>query len=261
LPNLVRRTSPVLETASIFITSEASLTFPSDLIKIRASDASHIHLFTLYFLDSHANQKRHLPWQNPDYDYLKQSQIDWFRNESAAIRPIERPFTPDGADDLGKIWRRAQEGKNRLDVQEGSRRLAKPNAMMFFHIPIAQSYGPVDTDSLTGDALDVGTQLPGDGPGNSKTEGGMFEHGLLEALESEEAEGLGEAATEVKVIGHGHSHSRSKAQAQSIETDVCLADTDKCRRNRIWACFGGGGSYSGYGNVEYVHSVFPLNYR
>lgn len=63
-------------------------------------------------------------------------------------------------------------------------------------------------DSLTGDELDVGTQLPGDGPGNSKTDGGMFEHGLLEALESEEAE-QGTARTEVKVIGHGHSHSTS----------------------------------------------------
>lgn len=83
--------------------------------------------------------------------------------------------------------------------------------MMFFHIPIAQSYGPVDEDSLTGDALDVGTQLPGDGPGNSKTEGGMFEHGLLQALESEEEEfGL----PEVKVIGHGHSHSRSNGDCR-----------------------------------------------
>lgn len=141
---------------------------------------------------------------------MKQSQIDWFRNESAAIKLIERPFTPDGADDIGKIWRRTSEGKRRLAAREGDRKLAKPNAMMFFHIPIAQSYGPIDTDSLTGDALDVGAQLPGDGPGNSKTEGGMFEHGLLEALESEEADGLEEAATEVKVIGHGHSHSRSQ---------------------------------------------------
>jgi hypothetical protein len=145
-----------------------------------------------------------------------------------------------------------------LSAREEERRLAKPNAMMFFHIPIAQSYGPVDTDSLTGDALDVGTQLPGDGPGNSKTEGGMFEHGLLQALESEEAEGLEEAATEVKVIGHGHSHSTSNARAQSIETDIGVADTDKCRRNHgIFLCFGGGGSYSGYGNVELVHSFVP----
>jgi hypothetical protein len=122
--------------------------------------------------------------------------------------------------------------------------------MMFFHIPIAQSYGPVDMDSLTGDELDVGTQLPGDGPGNSKTDGGMFEHGLLEAPESEEAE-EGKPRTEVKVIGHGHSHSTSVSVAVRVIPNVFAPDTDKCRRNHgVWACFGGGGSYSGYGNVE-----------
>lgn len=211
-----------------------------DLIKIRSGDASRIHLFTLYFLDSHAKQARRLPWKEADYDYLKPSQIDWFRNESAAIRPVERPFTPDGADDLGKIWRRNTKARLPRDAKT----LAKPNAMMFFHIPIAQSYGPVDTDSLTGDELDVGTQLPGDGPGNSKTDGGMFD-GLLAALESEEG-----AVPEVKVIGHGHSHSTFSAARRSTP-DALSLDTDKCRRNRgIWACFGGGGSYSGYGNVE-----------
>ena len=49
----------------------------------------------------------------------------------ASIDAVERPFTPDGAKDLGEIWER-QEGQ----VLPGSRRLAKPNALMFFHIPM-----------------------------------------------------------------------------------------------------------------------------
>jgi len=89
--------------------------------------------------------------------------------------------------------------------------LAKPNAIMFFHIPLAQSYGPVDEDPVTGLALDVGTQLPGDGQGNSQTDSGMFDE-LLETFEVDEEEtgqGVGVKVPEVKVIGHGHSHSKS----------------------------------------------------
>ena len=50
----------------------------------------------------------------------------------AAIDAIERPFTPDGAKDLGSVWERQAGGQ----VLPNSRRLAKPNAMMFFHIPL-----------------------------------------------------------------------------------------------------------------------------
>ncbi|KAJ9115838.1 hypothetical protein QFC22_004980 [Naganishia vaughanmartiniae] len=219
-----------------------------DVIKIHSADTSRIHLFTLYFLDSHSHQPAKFPWQWPDYDYIKPSQIEWFKSESQAIRPVERPFTPDGADDLGKIWRRRrpssrkedgeqgqQGGKSRLKAEQTqAKTLAKPNAIMFFHIPLSQSYGPADEDPATGQVLDVGTQLPGDGQGNSKTDAGMFD-GLLETFEVDDEEGGGGRVPEVKVIGHGHSHN-----------------TDKCRRNHgIWACFGGGGSYSGYGDKDF----------
>lgn len=50
----------------------------------------------------------------------------------ASIDAIERPFSPDGAKDLGSSWRRQAAGQ----VLTGSRRLAKPNALMFFHIPL-----------------------------------------------------------------------------------------------------------------------------
>jgi hypothetical protein len=84
-------------------------------------------------------------WKPPEYDYLHESQITWFLGESKAIDPIERPFTPNGGKDLGKLWRK-RDGRRRLDLEErqaatggsisGSKKLAKPNAMMFFHIPL-----------------------------------------------------------------------------------------------------------------------------
>lgn len=81
---------------------------------------------------------------------LLQDQINWFLQQSctsslpmsvycrltqlfaASIDPIERPFTPDTAKDIGSIWERQGEGQ----VAPNARRLAKPNALMFFHIPL-----------------------------------------------------------------------------------------------------------------------------
>ena len=49
-----------------------------------------------------------------------------------SIDPIERPFTPDGAKDLGDIWKR--QGVDQ--ITPNTRRLAKPNALVFFHMPV-----------------------------------------------------------------------------------------------------------------------------
>ena len=48
---------------------------------------------------------------------------------AARIPPILRPFSPDGAQDLGGLWKRD-------DQLAPGAKLAKPNAMMFFHIPL-----------------------------------------------------------------------------------------------------------------------------
>lgn len=104
-------------------------------------------LLTLYFLDSGAYIPNGIAWWKPlQYDYIRESQIDWFLGESNAIQTIERPFKPDGAKDLGKVWRRRGTGIRRMDLEErqastggsssGGKKLAKPNAIMFFHIPM-----------------------------------------------------------------------------------------------------------------------------
>jgi len=43
-----------------------------DVIKIHSGDASKVHIFTLYFLDSGSYQKKTLPWVDADYDYIKE---------------------------------------------------------------------------------------------------------------------------------------------------------------------------------------------
>ena len=149
---------------------------------------------------------------------IRSSQIDWFLGESAAIKSIARPFTPDGASDLDKIWTRSRSSPSRLPRAET--RLAKPNAIMWFHIPLPEAYNAADTEGYDGEELDVGSQL--DGPGNSKHNSGFFYNAIKEAFEVEdggEVEFFGKAkTTEVKVLSHGHCHI-----------------TDRCRRtDGIW---------------------------
>jgi len=49
-----------------------------------------------------------------------------------SINVIERPFTPDGVKDLSDIWKR-QGGDQ---ITPNTRRLAKPNAILFSHMPL-----------------------------------------------------------------------------------------------------------------------------
>ena len=119
---------------------------------------SKTHLLTLYFLDSGAYATGTLDWlglfHGTEYDWIHESQINWFLQESgmrsslqclsvwlttrlsASIDPIERPFTPDGTKDLGSVWKR--QGVDQITPD--TRRLAKPNALMFFHIPLYESF-------------------------------------------------------------------------------------------------------------------------
>ncbi|RDX54151.1 Metallo-dependent phosphatase [Lentinus brumalis] len=201
------------------------------VLKVKSADPSKTHLLTLYFLDSGSYYTGVWDWWGifhpTEYDYLRQNQIDWFLQESSSIDAIERPFIPDGAKDLGGIWAR-QNGQ----VVPGERRLAKPNALMFFHIPMQESYSAADVNPATGLPLDVG-QHDLEESGAAKKQDGFFHKGLLQALESDHR--AGGRATEVKVVANGHCHV-----------------TENCRRVKgVWLCFGGGGSYSGYGKIGF----------
>ncbi|KAJ7180636.1 Metallo-dependent phosphatase-like protein [Mycena filopes] len=200
------------------------------VLKVKSADASKTHLLTLYFLDSGSYSKGVYNFWGlftpTEYDWIRQSQIDWFLQESASINPIQRPFVPDTGKDLGHVWERQNSDQLTPEVSK----LAKPNALMFFHMPLPETYSPPDTSS-TGRALDIGItglETKGDAKGND----GLFEKGILKAMESDH---VSNNVQEVKVIGHGHCHL-----------------TENCRRVKgVWFCFGGGGSYSGYGKLGF----------
>ncbi|KAJ2918633.1 hypothetical protein MD484_g1753, partial [Candolleomyces efflorescens] len=203
------------------------------VLKTYSADASKTHLLTLYFLDSGSYSKGFLDWLgffNPtEYDYIRQNQIDWFLQESASIKSIDRPFKPDTGKDLGDAWKRQDISDQ---ITPTTRKLAKPNALMFFHMPLPETYGKADLDPHTNRPLDKGITGQ-ETPGNANTNDGFFEKGVLQALESDHVSHT--AIPEVKVIGNGHCHL-----------------TENCRRVKdVWFCFGGGGSYSGYGKIGF----------
>ncbi|KAA1475450.1 Metallo-dependent phosphatase [Dentipellis sp. KUC8613] len=202
------------------------------VLKVYSADASKTQLLTMYFLDSGSYSKGFIDWFGfftpTEYDWIRQDQVDWFLKESAAIKPIQRPFSPDGGKDMGDIWKRQSPDQ----VTPQPSKLAKPNALTFFHIPLQESYGPADLDPKTGRTLDVGIHDM-ERSGAAKQNGGFFENGLLRAMESEHS-GAG-IVPEVKVVGNGHCHL-----------------TENCRRVKgVWLCFGGGGSFEGYGKVGF----------
>lgn len=49
-----------------------TLMMATDVVKLHSGDASRIHIFTLYFLDSGSYQRKTLPWVDADYDYIKE---------------------------------------------------------------------------------------------------------------------------------------------------------------------------------------------
>ena len=65
---------------------------------------------------------------------------------TARIPTIERPFVPDGAKDIDGIW-------SRQDQITPQQRLAKPNAMMFFHIPLCVLSNIITRPRLTSDNI------------------------------------------------------------------------------------------------------------
>ncbi|EDR14080.1 uncharacterized protein LACBIDRAFT_244580 [Laccaria bicolor S238N-H82] len=195
------------------------------VLKVKSADASKTHLLTLYFLDSGSYSKGVLDW----FGFFIPTEYDWIRQVGASIKSIQRPFSPDTGKDLGHNWEVRQQPDDQITPAVA--KLAKPNALMFFHIPLPESYSKADIDSQTKKPLDVG--LHGlESPGNAKKSDGFFERGILKALESEH---ITNNIQEVKVIGNGHCHV-----------------TENCRRVKgVWFCFGGGGSYSGYGKIGF----------
>lgn len=61
-----------------------------------ASSEFEVSLLTLYFVDSHGQIPSKV--KNPDYDWIKQSQIDWFTSTSQALRKAREANHEDEGD-------------------------------------------------------------------------------------------------------------------------------------------------------------------
>jgi hypothetical protein len=168
------------------------------------------------------------------YDYLKDSQIHWFRQQSQSMKMIERPYKPPVLEDatFGNIdndidgnsdrRRAGMTGPRRLTSrQEIASTLKKPNAMAIFHIPLREVYDTKPDVGKDGKALIIGSQKEDWG---SPTKGDFFAKGLLKQTElgsDTDAEGdaelaiaLNEAKPEVKVILNGELMERLQQKSR-----------------------------------------------
>ncbi|CAO1634671.1 unnamed protein product [Parajaminaea phylloscopi] len=212
-------------------------------IRLDSPTPDRTNIFNLFFLDSgmHApNSPWTPPWSAPkEYDYVRQDQIDWVKSQLNESKSYLRPYKPDGGVDLpAQNWVRSGEERWDAHAAQGTR-LAKPNAMLFVHIPVPEAF---DNSSTT----------PRYGPWRSETAtkaGAQKQAGLFEALLHPAGEGG------VRVIDSGHMHNNG--DCEEIAKGVAGSSTPQ----KIWTCFGGGSSFAGYGHVEVprMARVFQLS--
>lgn len=185
-------------------------------IELHSPAPDDMHLFTLYLLDSGsaAPKDKWKPWKWNGYDWIRKDQIEWFLKVSAKWKKIARPYMPDGAKDLGRLWKVKRRSGTALspsslvlrqsaatgEVWNGNAtkatHLAKPKALFFCHIPIPEAFAPVDKDPHTGSKLEFGEEQEG-----ATFEGGQKNGGIFDAIVAQPQE-------ERDVVGffHGHMH-------------------------------------------------------
>lgn len=163
------------------------------------------------------------------YDHIKDSQINWFKQQSQKIKKIERPYAPPVledstfggiADDLAPVGtestvrRRGMKGAARRlptrQAVDATSILKKPNAMAIFHIPLKEVYDQKPDTGSDGKPLTYGSFEEGRG---APKDGDFFQKGLVKQTElgsdtdvdmnSEDIAALQTAKPEVKVILNG----------------------------------------------------------
>jgi len=149
------------------------------------------HLFTLYFLDSGdlAPKSKFNPFEKDKYDFIHKDQIQWFLSTSEKVKATYRPFMRDGEKDLDNTWKkrsRKMESKDGMEVRvpqgdgtwdgkaDQGRRLEKPAAMAFIHIPLPEAFAAVDKDS-SGKEMIVGERKEKATSEGAQSEAGFFD--------------------------------------------------------------------------------------
>ncbi|CAH7666423.1 Metallo-dependent phosphatase-like protein [Phakopsora pachyrhizi] len=157
------------------------------VLKVGAGDKDKTQALTLYFVDSHSCPVMTLAQifniamgGDMEMDWIKESQIDWYRRISESQPKVMRPYRPDFS-----------KKKTQPVVAK------KPAALMFFHIPLPEAYEEADKNPETGAEMVYGNQIEGNqAPKHDK---GFYEKAIL-------ATNDGGSETEVKAIFNGHAH-------------------------------------------------------
>jgi hypothetical protein len=177
------------------------------VLKVFSADASKTQLLTLYFLDSH----NYAPEQDlPEtfWDYISDSQITWYRQQSQSMKMVQRPFKPPVQEPATSARIRSYVEATsdrllgthtRLSRRQGTAiSLRKPNAMAIFHMPVKEFYATEPDIGQDGKAMVLGDQFEINA---STKKGDFFTLGLLKETELgsvTDVEGDAGAATNLK---------------------------------------------------------------
>jgi len=129
--------------------------------------------------------------------------------------------------------------------------LAKPNAMAFFHIPLQESYTSPDV-GRDGKPLLVGERY--EASGASKTNGGFFEQAILRQGERV-VDATADAPMDSFWEGEFAAPTTGRPEVKVIANGHCHISESCARVSGVWLCFGGGGSFSGYGKGGFARRM------
>lgn len=183
---------------------------------------SEASLATLYFVDSHGQIPSDV--KNPDYDPIKQSQIDWFTRTSQSLRRIREDSQKEGEDRYGDY---------------------RPHlSLAFLHIPLPE----YEDENLV---------IAG-GHRREPTEGPSFNSRFHDALCREGVMAVGCGHDHVNdFCGLLQRRQDDIGDGDGQDSD---AKRDQTTRAQLgpWLCYGGGsgfGGYCSYGETRYHRRI------
>lgn len=165
---------------------------------------------TLYLVDYHGQIPSDI--KDPDYDPIKQGQIDWFTHTSQSLRKTREDYTKGGGD-------RHVDGHTHL-------------SLVFLHIPLPE----YEDDNLV---------LAG-GHRREPTEGPSFNSHFYDALSSEGVMAVGCGHDHVNdFCGLLPRRQDNNGDGSKQSPDADSGQTARAQL-RPWLCYGGGSGFGGY---------------
>lgn len=185
-------------------------------VPVRSPYDGSTALLSLWFFDSgnHAPFSILHPLDKLRYDWVRDDQIDWFRERSREYAAVPRPYKPPA------------NVSSSMERRRSSSHSLRPPGIVFVHIPVPEAFDEVDSDAH-GNGLVIGERQEKHSLLGAQLHRGLFDAAVLQRKEPD--------ASGVQLFVHGHMHNN-----------------EDCRRVRgMWICFGGGASYAAYGKLGF----------